>query len=74
MIGLKLETPLEGCTHAAVERAALWLRESHVLHAPSSCCGKNGAVEELCGVRALILNVKWRGGGNEDRGYGRASA
>lgn len=58
MIGLKLETPLERCTDAAGARAALWLWESHVLYAPGSSCGKNGALEELCGVRALILNIQ----------------
>lgn len=51
MIALKLETPLERCTHAAGARAALWLRESHVLHAPASSCGKNGALEEQCCAR-----------------------
>lgn len=58
MIGLKLETPLEKCTHAVGARAALWLQKSHVLHAPGTSCGKNGALEELCGARALILNIQ----------------
>lgn len=65
MIGLKLETPVERCTHAAGARAALWLLESHVFHTPGSSCGKNGALEELCGVRVSFENAK--GGKNEDQ-------
>lgn len=69
MIGLKLETPLEKCTHAVGARAALWLQKSHVLHAPGTSCGKNGALEELCGAR---VNFKYtmprKGGGNGEQG------
>lgn len=53
-----IELKLKRCTHAAGARAALWLRESHVLHAPALSCGENGELEELSGARALILNTQ----------------